>query len=190
MLNEQKHIPVYKDNLLNELNESVTVSEAQRGSHSAFEKLYRRNVSKIYSLCLRIIADRSRAEELTQDVFVRAWENISSFRGESLFSTWLYRLAVNVVLVELRSAKRRAKRFLRFGDVLKFIKKDELNHQSTMDIEKALTTLPEKARLVFILHDVEGYKHDEISKMLGIAPGTAKAQLHRARKLLREVLVK
>jgi RNA polymerase sigma-70 factor (ECF subfamily) len=190
MLNEQKHISGFNENPLNDSNETAIVKEAQSGSHSAFEQLYKKNVSKIYAVCLRIIADRSRAEELTQDVFVRAWENIGSFRGESLFSTWLYRLAVNVVLVEMRSAKRRSLRFFRIGDVLKFIKRDDHNPHSSMDLETAMASLPKKARMVFVLHDVEGYKHEEISEMLGIASGTTKAQLHRARKLLREVLVK
>lgn len=190
MLNEQKHIYVDGGSLLTDSTETGIVREAQSGNHSAFEQLYKQNVSKIYALCLRIIADRSRAEELTQDVFVRAWENIGSFRGDSLFSTWLYRLAVNVVLVDMRSAKRRALRFFRLGDVMKFIKRVEHQPHSTMDLETAMASLPEKARMIFILHDVEGYKHEEIGEMLGITSGTTKAQLHRARKLLREVLVR
>lgn len=190
MLNERKQIRTYEEKLLTDSIESSMVREAQTGSHSAFEQLYRQNVARIYAVCLRLIADRNRAEELTQDVFVRAWDNIGSFRGESLFSTWLYRLAVNVVLLEMRSAKRRSLRFFRLGDILKFKRREEHSPLTTIDLEKAVALLPEKARLVFVLHDVEGYKHKEISEILGIASGTAKAQLHRARKLLREVLVR
>lgn len=171
-------------------NEFLIVNEARSGNHNAFEELYKKNVNRIYAICLRLIADRKRAEELTQDVFVRAWENLNTFRGESLFSTWLYRLAVNVVLVDIRSAKRRSLRFLKLSDVFKFNKKHEHNPQNSIDLEKAIAGLPEKARMIFVLHDVEGYKHEEISGMLGIAEGTTKAQLHRARKLLREVLIK
>ncbi|QQS35829.1 MAG: RNA polymerase sigma factor [Ignavibacteriales bacterium] len=190
MFNGQSQIHNYRESSLIDSPESAVVKEAQSGSHSAFEFLYKQNVGKIFAVCLRLIADRTRAEELTQDVFVRAWENLNSFRGESLFSTWLYRLAVNVVLVDMRTVKRRSLRFSGLSSLLKFTKKTEHNHGDSIDLEKAVSTLPEKARVVFVLHDVEGYKHEEISEMLGIAEGTTKAQLHRARKLLREVLVK
>lgn len=190
MLNEQRHTPAYRNRSMTESDELILVNEAVAGNHNAFKVLYERNVNRIFAICFRLIADRKRAEDLTQDVFVRAWENLNSFRGESMFSTWLYRLAVNVVLVDIRSVKRRSFRFLKLGDLIKFHKKTEHNPHNTIDLESAISNLPEKARMIFVLHDVEGYKHEEISGMLGIAEGTTKAQLHRARKLLREVLVK
>lgn len=170
-------------------------ARAASGDRKAFERLYRQHVNRVYSLCARMVADRTRAEELTQDVFVRAWEKLHLFRGESSFATWLHRLAVNVVLNERKSEGRRRERF------------EEEDAESGMDgyagpvgggmplapgdlldLEQAITRLPPGARRVFTLHDVEGYKHEEIAEMLGVTTGATKAQLHRARMLLREAL--
>ena len=166
-----------------------TVRRAQQGDVEAFERLYRENVDRIFALCLRMSGDAVRAQELTQDVFVRAWEKLAGFEGKSAFSTWLHRLAVNVVL-----GNRRAEG-IRVGKVFGT---DDLEAYETptrppdpgdaLDLERAIATLPPGARMVFVLHDVEGYKHDEIAELHGIAVGTCKAQLHRARRLLREAL--
>jgi len=166
-----------------------TVRRAQQGDVAAFERLYRENVDRIYALCLRMSGDAARAQELTQDVFVRAWEKLAGFEGKSAFSTWLHRLAVNVVL-----GSRRAEG-IRIGKVFGT---DDLEAYETptkprdpgdaLDLERAIATLPAGARTVFVLHDVEGYKHEEIAELHGIAVGTCKAQLHRARRLLREAL--
>lgn len=168
---------------------SETVRLAQQGDVAAFERLYRENVDRIFALCLRMSGDGARAQELTQDVFVRAWEKLGSFEGKSAFSTWLHRLAVNVVL-----GSRRAEG-IRVGKVFGT---DDLEAYETpvrpadpgqaLDLERAMARLPTGARMVFVLHDVEGYKHEEIAEMHGIAVGTCKAQLHRARRLLREAL--
>ncbi|MDO8548697.1 MAG: RNA polymerase sigma factor [Ignavibacteria bacterium] len=170
--------------------EDLLIKQAKEGDNNAFEKLYRMNVSRVYAICLRISSDKTRAEELTQDVFVKVWEKLNSFRGDSLFSTWLYKIAVNTSLIELRRRKRWFARFINFSDLLNFDKKVSISMGTSIDLEKAVSYLPEKARLVFILHDVEGYKHDEISKILSVTSGTTKAQLHRARKLLREAMEK
>lgn len=165
------------------------VERACAGDESAFEALYRGNVGRVYGLCLRMLGEQPAAEELTQDVFVRAWEKLSLFRGDSAFSTWLHRLAVNVVLQHLRSRKRREARVRLTDDVTRLAgstRPAQVGHR--MDLERALDTLPAGARTVFVLHDIEGYKHAEIAHMTGTAVGTSKAQLHRARKLLREVL--
>ncbi len=167
------------------------VHRVQNGDGAAFEQIYRENVGRVYAICLRISANAGRAQELTQDVFVRAWEMIGTFRGESAFSSWLYRLAVNVVLVDLRAKKRRTARVMVTDDLSPY----DRNHNiaapgATIDLERAIAVLPEQARAVFVLHDVEGYQHGEIAALLGIAEGTSKAQLHRARKLLREALEK
>lgn len=168
-------------------------ASAAAGDRAAFERLYRKHVDRVFSLCARMVADRTRAEELTQDVFVRAWEKLHLFRGDSSFSTWLHRLAVNVVLNERKTQARRAARFqeedeergidAHAGTVGSTLPPGEL-----LDLEKAMTRLPPGARRVFTLHDVEGYKHEEIAEMLGVTTGATKAQLHRARLLLREAL--
>lgn len=168
---------------------------AASGDRQAFERLYRKHMNRVFSLCARMVADRTRAEELTQDVFVRAWEKLHLFRGESSFATWLHRLAVNVVLNDRKTEGRRRSRFEEedsggeqgmdsFVGVVGMV----LAPGDLLDLEQAITRLPPGARRVFTLHDVEGYKHEEIAEMLGVTTGATKAQLHRARMLLREAL--
>lgn len=169
--------------------ERQRVREAQAGDMAAYEELYRDNVGRIYGLCLRLAGDASLAEELTQDAFVRAWQKIGSFRGESAFSTWLYPLAVNVALSERRARSRRTSRVFTTDDITPFERAEKAPApERGLDLERALEELPEGARAVFVLHDVEGFKHQEIADLTGIAAGTSKAQLHRARRLLREAL--
>ena len=163
---------------------------ARAGDTAAFERLYRENVDRVHALCLRLSGDGARAEELTQDVFVRAWEKLDSFRGESAFSTWLHRLAVNVVLGARRGEGRRHARVMSTDDPDAY----DLNGTAPadvgarMDLDRAMSALPAASRVVFVMHDVEGYTHDEIARLTGRAEGTCKALLHRARKLLRERL--
>ena len=150
-------------------------------------------MGRVYALCARMVVDRTRAEELTQDVFVRAWEKLKLFRGDSSFATWLHRLAVNVVLNERKTEGRRRTRFEEEDDeqgMDKFtgVVGMPLPPGDLLDLEEAITRLPPGARRVFTLHDVEGYKHEEIAEMLGVTTGATKAQLHRARMLLRERL--
>jgi RNA polymerase sigma-70 factor, ECF subfamily len=165
------------------------VRRAQEGDTAAFERLYRLHVDRVHALCLRMVADRGRAEELTQDVFVRVWQALGSFRGDSAFATWVHRLAVNVVLGQLRTDRRRDARFQAEAELEGFQPAARHRDPGTrMDLEAAIAALPPGARQVFVLHDVEGYKHGEIAAMTGTAVGTMKAQLHRARKLLREAL--
>ena len=133
--------------------------------------------------------DAERAEELTQDVFVRAWTRLSSFRGDSAFGTWLHRIAVNAVLQKRRGDRRRELRIeTREHLELETAGATHERPGEKMDLERAVADLPEGARAVFLLHDVQGYKHHEIADMMGLAVGTTKAQLHRARRLLREML--
>ena len=166
----------------------LVVRRAQSGDQEAFGDLYRAHAGRVYALCLRLEADAARAEELTQDVFVRAWERLASYRGESAFGTWLYRLAVNVVLSDRRSAWRRARRELVTADPSALEPPAARPAGRDLDLEQAIAALPPGARTVFVLHDVEGYTHDEIAGLSGIAEGTSKAQLFRARRLLREAL--
>lgn len=170
--------------------ERVLVSRAQAGDLEAFEALYRANLGRVYALCYRLAGEASLAEELAQDVFVRAWQRLGSFRGESAFSSWLHPLTVNVALSERRSRRRRTSRLMSTDDPAAFERPESkrTGPEARFDIDRALETLPPGARSVFVLHDVEGYKHEEIAKMTGVATGTSKAQLHRARRLLREAL--
>ena len=166
------------------------VALATAGDRHAFERLYRQHVTRVFSLCARMVTDRTRAEELTQDVFVRAWEKLHLFRGESAFGTWLHRMTVNVVLNARKSEGRSRSRFEddEEGDGIDALPSRPLAPGDRMDLEAAIAKLPPGARRVFTLHDVEGYKHEEIAEMLGVTSGATKAQLHRARLLLREAL--
>lgn len=165
------------------------LARARSGDERAFEQLYRENLGRVYALCLRMTGDRNDAEELTQEAFVRAWKKIGSFRGESAFSTWLHRLTVNLVLSEFRSRSRRHERVSLTDDLSRHDLPGPSNApRERVDLEQAIAALPEGARHVFVLYEIEGYKHDEIAEMMGIASGTTKAQLHRARRLLREAL--
>jgi RNA polymerase sigma-70 factor (ECF subfamily) len=170
-----------------QLAESVT--RARNGDLAAFEELYQEHAGRVYAICLRMTADPSRAEELAQEAFVRAWEKLGSFRGAGEFGGWLRRLTINVVLADRRSRGRRQAREAGTDDVARFRHPADAFHPgSGLDLEAAIAKLPPGARTVFVLHDVEGYRHDEIARLLRVATGTSKTQLHRARKLLREAL--
>ncbi|MGD2121353.1 MAG: sigma-70 family RNA polymerase sigma factor [Gemmatimonadota bacterium] len=172
-----------------ELDIRELVAQAQTGDALAFEGLYRRLVGRIYALCLRMARDAQRAEELTQDVFVRAWERLGTFRGESRFTTWLHRLAVNVVLQEGRTKGRRESREELVEAPDEYLTRVKVEFPGTrLDLERAIASLPDGARTVVILRDIYGYKYDEIAEMQGVAVGTVKAQIHRARKMMRERL--
>ncbi len=165
------------------------IRRAQAGDAAAFRAVYHAHVGRVYALCLRLSGDRQEAEELTQDVFVRAWEKLGSFRGESAFGTWLHRLAVNTVLMARRARGRRERRVASSEDPEALALPPHGDAPGlALDLERALARLPEGAREVFLLFDVEGYGHVEIAGMLGIATGTSKAQLFRARRLLRQWL--
>jgi len=170
-------------------DQSRLVERAASGHVESFEELYRRAVGRVYGLCLRMCGNQSLAEELTQEAFIRAWQKLPSFRGESAFSTWMHRLTVNVVLGHQRSAGRRQAREHAAGE--EWYGDGNATRERpgiSVDLERAIARLPERARTVFVLHDVEGYKHTEISEVAGMAVGTSKAQLSRARHLLRKAL--
>lgn len=173
-----------------QMAEQRDVHAAAAGDARAFERLYRSHVGKIYGLCWRLCdGDAAKADQAAQDAFVRAWEKLASFRGESAFGTWLHRLTVNVVLGE----RRLLKRWTTFEDAEQAGAAEPSYHPTAslgerIDVERALTRLPKGARAVLVLHDLEGWQHDEIAAATGIAVGTSKAQLHRARKLMKEWL--
>ena len=172
------------------MGDSTDVALAAGGDRQAFERLYRIHANRVYSLCTRMCGSRSKGEELTQDVFVRTWEKLPQFRGESAFSTWLHRLAVNVVLNARKTEGKQASRIddSEAGDERWDVGARAPMHIERMDLAEAISKLPAGARRVFVLHDVEGYKHEEIAELCGITSGGSKAQLHRARLLLREAL--
>ena len=173
-----------------EVDDRLLVKRAQRGDARAFEALYRTHSKRVYALCRRLCGDMNLAEDLCQETFVRAWTGLESFRGKAAFGTWLHRVAVNAVLGHRRwSDSREDLRAEDLSTVEPFsAAKPEGRSLHSLDLERAIAGLPEGARAVFVLHDVEGYRHREISEMTGMAVGTSKAHLHRARRLLREAL--
>lgn len=168
-------------------DEATWIRQAQRSDPKAFEALYRLHIDKVYGLCLRMTGNVSEAEDCTQDAFVQAWNKMSKFRGDSAFATWLHRIAVNTVLGRMRKSKREQDRIQTVADLspspLSTSDAGELR-----DLSEAIDRLPAGARHVFVLHAVYGYSHNEAGDMLGIAPGTSKAQVHRARRLLMQQL--
>jgi RNA polymerase sigma-70 factor (ECF subfamily) len=165
-------------------DDAVDVALAASGDAHAFERLYRGHVARIHSLARRMTGPE-HADELTQDVFVRVWEKLGSFRGEAAFGTWLHRLAINLILSRRSRLGVERSRFSDAEAVLEGQPAAPSRPELTIDFERAIGRLPEGARQVFVLHDVEGYRHHEIGELMGIAVGTSKAQLHRARMLLR-----
>jgi len=163
------------------------VSRAAAGDAQAFEAVYRTHLSRVHSLVRRMTAGRD-ADELTQDVFVRLWQKLGTFRGDSSFTTWLHRLAVNVVIERFRTDQARRGRMVDGEDIFEMLPGPAQTRDLGMDFETALEKLPDGAREIFVLHDVEGYKHHEIATLLEISAGTSKAQLHRARMMLRKHL--
>ncbi len=175
------------------VSEAADVALAAAGDQRAFERLYRSHVARIHALARRMAGGGSGGrgeadpDELTQDVFVRAWERLGTFRGEAAFGTWLHRLAVNVILNWRRGAAQ-ARRWLDEGADAELLEAARQAGAEALDLEGAIAKLPPGARQVFVLHDVEGFKHEEIADMIGVTAGTSKAQLHRARMLLRALL--
>lgn len=167
-------------------SELEMLTRARAGSLDAFEWLYQMHTGVVYSLCLRLAGGvESEATELLQDVFIRAWRGLPTFRGDSAFGSWLHRLAVNSMLQQTRSHKRRVARVLPMADPesIGAVSLDG-DADARMDLENAIARLPEGARIAFVLHEIEGFQHQEIAAQLGLAVGTVKSQVHRARQLL------
>jgi RNA polymerase sigma-70 factor (ECF subfamily) len=163
------------------------VALAAQGDTGAFERVYATHLSRVHNLARRM-AGPEHADEVTQDVFVRVWQKLGTFRGESSFATWLHRLAVNVIIERFRALGTARERFLADGEtVLEGIPAATrpARYDARMDLDSAMKRLPPGARTVFVLHDIEGYRHEEIGQLLGVSIGTSKSQLHRARMTLR-----
>ena len=167
--------------------EAALIARAKGGDTRAFEVLCREHVDRVYGLCLRMTGNVSEAEDCAQEAFIQAWNKLSKFRGDSAFGTWMHRIAVNTVLGRIRRSKREQDRIQVVAEAtpspVSIADNGELR-----DLSDAIDRLPEGARHVFVLNAVYGYSHEESSNMLGIAVGTSKAQLHRARRLLAQQL--
>ena len=169
--------------------EAVWIRRAQQSDSRAFERLYRMHIDKVYGLCLRMTGNVPEAEDCAQDAFIQAWNKLSKFRGDSAFATWLHRIAVNTVLGRMRKSKREQDRIQVASEILP-APASIGDSGNLRDLSDAVDRLPEGARHVFVLSGIYGYSHEESSNMLGIAVGTSKAQLHRARRLLSQQLTK
>ena len=172
------------------VSEALLVRQARNGDARSFESLYRRHEGRVYALCLRMTRSPERAEDCTQEAFVKAWRSLPAFEGRSAFGTWLHRIAVNQVL-SLQRKEARGPGFLELVEDRPRPAEDRPKGRDTgaeMDLEQAIGSLPPGARNVFVLYAVHGYSHEETADMLGVAVGTCKAQLHRARKLLADRL--
>ncbi len=165
-------------------SDAADARRAGSGDPEAFERLYHAHVARIHTLARRMVGEQD-ADEATQDAFVRAWEKLGTFRGEAAFGTWLHRLAINLFLGQRARRARERERMQGGQDVVEVAGERRGNLELHIDFESAIGRLPDGAREVFVLHDVEGYKHHEIATQLGVTTGTTKAQLHRARMALR-----
>jgi len=181
-----------------ELPEAEAIRRAQRGDAEAFERLYRLHSRRVYSVCLRMVSNTAEAEDLTQEAFLQLFRKIHTFRGDSAFSTWLHRMAVNVVLMRLRkkrlpetSLDETSEQDEESGAPKKEIGGPDNLLAGSIDrvnIERAVEQLPPGYRAVFLLHDVQGFEHNEIAGIMGCSIGNSKSQLHKARTRLREIL--
>jgi len=163
--------------------ESQLVLRCKNGDHTAFEQLYRENVGKVYALCMRMCGRKDLAEDLAQEAFIRAWQKIGSFRGDSAFGSWLYRLTSNVVIGHMRKHSKWHEEDFEDHAHENILGVQHIEDHRA-DIEKALSSLSEQARVVLIMHEYLGYKHTEISDITGMAVGTSKTHLHRAKAFL------
>ena len=176
-------------------NDFTLAQSAAKGDMVAFEELYQRHHRRVYSICLRMLQNASEAEDLTQDVFIQLYRKIGSFRGDSAFTTWLHRMTVNQVLMHFRKRTVKFEKTTEEGETPIQIVSGTANplKMPVVDkiaIEHAIEQLPNGYRNVFVLHDVEGYEHEEVARILGCSVGTSKSQLHKARLKLRKLLGK
>jgi RNA polymerase sigma-70 factor, ECF subfamily len=181
--------------LNDELDIIAQADEDNKTDQFAFEDLYNKHYRRVYSLCLRMTANVADAEDLAQDVFIQVQRKLASFRGDSAFTTWLHRIAVNQVLMHFRKRSVRSEMTTETGEMPEHVTAIEKKQAAVPVIDRialvaAVDKLPNGYRTVFLLHDVEGYEHEEIAKVLGISAGTSKSQLHKARMRLRSMLRK
>lgn len=170
---------------VHECSEQTLIARAQAQDKEAFKALYDAHLSRVYGLCFRLCADKSMAEDATQEVFIQLWQKISTFNGQSKFSTWLHSVAANITISYIRKQKGWWQRMMNIEDS-NLTEQASLGSLHDTELEKWILQLPERARLVFVLHAIEGYRHKQIAEMLKIAVGSSKAQFHRARHMIEE----
>ena len=168
--------------------EQELVTATKKGDRHAFQQLYEQHCGRVYALCYRITSDQSLAEDATQEVFIQVWRKIQDFRSESKFSTWLHSVAVNSTLSYMRKQKGWVSRFVNLNDDMNIEASVEMTNNDH-DLDKYIARLPERARIVFVLRAVEGYRHEEIANKLNMAVGTSKSHFNRAKSLLQGWLV-
>lgn len=179
--------------VLPETQQQNWISLAQQGDQSAFHQLYLLHHKRVYALCWRLLADKDSAEDVCQEVFVQLWQKIANFRGDSKFSTWLHSVTANIALGHVRKNKNWLQRVFSIEDqLIEQYSNDDITEQNSdhelTRLDRHIQRLPERARIVFVLFAVEGYRHEEIAKMMNIAVGSSKSQYHRARSLLQTSL--
>ncbi|MDX6611624.1 MAG: polymerase sigma-70 factor, subfamily [Blastocatellia bacterium] len=190
---QSKSVAINSSDEMAPLSDHALAIASGNGNLEAFEQLYERHSRGVYSLCLRMTQNVAEAEDLTQDAFIQLFRKIGSFRGESAFTTWLHRLTVNQVLMHFRKRSVKQERTTEDGETPVQITRGTENPNSMpvldrIGLDRALKQLPPGYRSVFVLHDIEGHEHEEIAKILGVAVGTSKSQLHKARMKLRRLL--
>ena len=164
-------------------DEATLIAAAKHGDLTAYRRLYENHLSMVYGLACRLVRDRTAAEDVTQEVFIKVWKDIGSFRGDSKLSTWLHRICSFTAISYLRRQRGWLKRVTGAEDSIPDV---TVNSIGDVDLESYVNQLPQRARIVFVLHAIEGYRHDEIAQMCNIAVGSSKAHFHRAKQLLQE----
>lgn len=168
-----------------EKSEMALINAVQQGDKNAYHKLYQTYIGQVYALCFRLTGDRGLAEDASQEVFIQLWRKIGNFNGESKFSTWLHTVTSNITITYLRKQRGWLKRMFNIEDSeAAHFEADESTDLS--ELEGYISRLPERARIVFVLHAIEGYRHEDIANMMDMAVGSSKAQFHRAKQLLKE----
>jgi RNA polymerase sigma-70 factor (ECF subfamily) len=187
--------PEFAENISETSSDLTLVQSAVKGNMFAFEEIYNRHHRRVYSLCLRMLQNTHEAEDLTQEVFIQLYRKIGSFRGDSAFTTWLHRMTVNQVLMHFRKRTVKFEKTTEEGETPVQIVTGTENQAKMPIVDKialdsAIEQLPEGYKKVFVLHDVEGYEHEEVARILGCSVGTSKSQLHKARLKMRKLLQK
>ncbi len=180
---------------LSKVSDLELTAAASKGDMPAFEEIYTRHHRRVYSICLRMLQNASEAEDLTQDVFIQLYRKIGSFRGDSAFTTWLHRMTVNQVLMHFRKRTVKFEKTTEEGEtpdqvVTGTANPEKMRIVDKIALENAITQLPDGYRNVFVLHDIEGFEHEEVARILGCSVGTSKSQLHKARLKLQKLLRK
>ncbi len=176
------------DQLDGQVSDEALVNQAKTGDKAAFKQLYQRHQGRVYAISFRLSGSHDHADEICQDCFVRLWQKLDQFNAESQFTTWLHKLSVHQAINSMKAKQRFWHRFLPSNDVAEYTDLHASEHHEYHRLDKLIMKLPERTRVVFVLSAIEGYQHQEIAEILNIAVGTSKAQYHRAKQMLQEML--